>query len=140
MIPETSEINVYIRTLGDLLGLRDWVLTYDGSMQFENADVLGECRSAPNRKDGSMRFQDELFAKTVDEQRNAFVHELIHMHTRDARNVGRDLLYDNRLLSNDVYRAVFYALDTALERAVDGIAFSVAKFMPYPPWIDSEAK
>ena len=133
MTPTLKQLNAYIRTLKDQLGLKDWEVTYDPNANISEG-CKGECTSAPNRKEGGICFVDSLWSDTPEFQREAFVHELIHMHTRDARNVGRDLLYDSRILGQGTYQAVFYALDTALERAVDGIAHSVAVFLPLPPW------
>ena len=133
-----DNIQAYIRECADLFGLKDWIVTFEDAKP-DGENSLGEACAIQHRKLGKIRVADNFWAETPEDQRYVIIHELTHFHLFDVRNAVRDPLFDSRILSNDAYQLLFYNVDSALERAVDGIAMSIAKWLPLPPGEMTEA-
>lgn len=117
----------YIARLAVEMGLRDWTFNYHTEPCEDHA--LASVDTVYGRKIANVAVCADFDEQTPETQRNAVVHELIHVHFAYERQVVHDLTehLGNRRgsLAHDGY-------SLAHEYGVDGLADAIAQF--YPLW------
>lgn len=128
---ERKALGNYLRTIADLMELRDWHLDLSHGLP-DADDAIATCEPIFGRKKAVFRFCDGFENLPREEQRNTVVHELVHCHLAAAQGVAeRDM---EGVLAAESDRVFFRAFRRNLEYAVDGLANAIAKHMPYPEW------
>ena len=126
--------SAYIRSLADVMGLRDWEI--DLAREYaEDPDTGAQCQTTYGRKIATIVFGQGFLACDPETQRYYCVHELLHchtcpVHTAVANACGR--------LGSDAFSILDGTHRDAIEFAVDGIGVAYAKFLPLPPTLDGE--
>ena len=135
---DPAAVTAYVRTLADLLHLRDWDITVD--VRPGTIDACADINCFPSQKRAVIRVGAEFVeADQLDGearamwQRHTLVHELIHCHLAGARNLTEDLC-SIAFPKGKAAAAVFAGVDSHLEYATDGLSDAVTVFMPLPDW------
>lgn len=118
----------YVRTLADLLGLKDWrIVVMDAPP--DDPDQLAAVSVVRGRKIARMYLCPDWATRSAEERRLGVAHELVHCHiepilvvVESARSAMPEWVFDMH------YRDV----DMASEQAVDGIATAIAPQLPLP--------
>lgn len=119
----------YVRTLADLLHLKDWRIVVDNEPPPTEPPALAAVKVTPGRKYAIVRFASDWYESAPEELRHTVTHELIHCHI-----AGMDQAVEG---AADVFGLPAYNLfangfNMALEHATDGLADAVAGFLPLP--------
>lgn len=119
----------YVRWCANELGLRDWTIeiVYDEAAADEN-NV--ECVVTPERHWVRLKVHAAFHTYPPEQQRNAVVHELLHVPFDPASAILRDDLED--LLGKQAHAAAYRAHIRHVEMAVDSIACAIDKHFPLP--------
>jgi hypothetical protein len=118
--PRKDSFGPYVRSLADLMGLRDWKVTIgDGGARDDSAASVWLQGGVKNAR---IHLSEEFLGYDADRQRQTLVHELVHAHFAASDGMLMDWLDDARYKG---YVRIF-------EYAVDGIAEEWAKFLPLP--------
>lgn len=119
----------YLRSLADLLGLRDWrVELEDEPCDSQTAAACVRC--IYGQKHAYVRLGRGFDDESPGLQRHYLVHECLHLHLRLLDDVMVNV--GNRL-APDTYSALRDTFDDAEEVAIDGIGWAVSQFLPLPP-------
>lgn len=127
----------YVRTLADLLGLRDWRIELE-----DEPDTDESCAASVSitygQKHALVYFGQKWSGHTPEYQRYYVCHELLHCHMKPLADVVHNLAGK---LGSEAYGVVWGCHDDALESSIDGIGWAVAQFLPLPPaFVEPEAK
>ena len=118
----------YISTLAVELGLRDWTFNFHREPCEDTA--LAMVDTVYGRKIANVSVCADFLHQPPETQRNAIVHELIHVHFAQERQAADDgfglLGHEARTLAADAFRL-------GHEYGVDGLAEAIAK--NYPLWM-----
>lgn len=118
----------YLRFLADALALRDWTVLLECG-PLEVPARAAEVGRVYGRKFASVRVPESFFDTSIEDQRQALTHELLHCHLAGAQD-------DGQILSNVLPRKAFAAwhprFEHNLEQAVDALADVLAPTLPLP--------
>ena len=128
---DCEAIEEYVRELADALGLRDWLITVSSDSLDENA-VIAEIRCVNGRKRARISFASYFKSLDLDVQREVVVHELLHVHWEGAWSVLRHDIAD--YLGQLLYDHTMQSFRRQAEIGIDGIAHSIAHYLPLPKW------
>jgi hypothetical protein len=119
--PRKQRFAAYLRTLADLIGLKDWTFRIDDEPPADR----GHCAAIgciQGKRRAVLRFSEEFLDGTPGQRREWLAHELIHCHGALVDEVAETGL------SNDD-RRVYTLLS---ENMVDALAVALAPHMPLP--------
>jgi hypothetical protein len=119
--PRKQAFAPYLRTLADLMGLKDWQFTIADGPAGETA--LASVKPWYGRKGATIWLSESFLNNAPEEQRYVVTHELIHCHTEAGWEIADDAMPDEA-------KAAFKRM---MEYAVDGIATALAAHLPLPP-------
>jgi hypothetical protein len=119
----------YVCTIGAELGLRDWELSFPCDAPADT-DALASVECIYGRRRAAIRFSEDWLAQTPEDQRNAVVHELIHIHFAQERQAVEDAL---NALGRDAQALATDAFRVGHEYGVDGLASAIADH--FPLWV-----
>lgn len=129
-----STYTTYLRTLADLMGLKDWEITLSWDYSDDDS-AAAMCHTTYGRKTALIRFGVAWWDNDPETQRYYCVHELLHCHTTPMHTA---LCNAQGRLGADAYEVLKGTHGDALEYAVDGIGVAFAKFLPLPPLLEDE--
>jgi hypothetical protein len=109
----------YVRSLADLLRLRDWQFQINEDLPPQ--DAVASCAPVEGRKYAVLRFGESFLTDQPAEQRHTITHELLHCHLGP---MCRMLEAESQFPP---------AARLAMEYCVDGLADAVAPLLPLPP-------
>ena len=133
-LPAKSEalLTAYIRKMADLVGLKDWTITFDAESWTEG-DNNATCVIHYAQRLAKVAICSDFDEYTRDEQRQTLVHELIHCHADTWSGfVDNDLIQN--LTTGDTQKAFRSVNNRMMEMLVDNIASAIAELLPLPPW------
>lgn len=121
----------YVRTIADLIGLRDW--TFELQPEFPADDARAAwCRPIYGRRLAHIAFRANTPEDTAAEVRNTVVHELLHCHLAPVQcQIERDL---EPWLGKGTDQIFFDSFKRNLEYAVDALSTAVGKHYPLIAW------
>lgn len=123
------QIEVYIDTCKDLLGLRDWKILYKVC---EEPAKEAEADIAPQHgKLAHLRLNKNFFALPPEHQRNTICHELVHLH---LAGVDDCILATREGLGGAAYALLDSLYTEASENAVQTLSHLLEKLLPLPEW------
>ncbi len=117
----------YIRHLANLLGLRDWTITFQAEPVVE--DKQGQVQCIYGRKQAMIKLAWDASHQDPEKVRHTVVHELLHCHLDPISRVVENVETN---LGEALYGVVRCSHRDAIEWAVDGIADAVAPLLPLP--------
>ncbi len=118
----------YIRHIANRLGLRDWYLFLDHKPADDCCTATIE--AIEGRKHADIKKKKNWQDLSVDVQRHAIVHEMIHLHFISTKDIIRlDLL---RHMSQSAYDVMWDGFKRQMEYGVDGLADAIAPLLPLP--------
>lgn len=127
---DLKALGVYVRTVADLLALRDWTFEIDKDPCDD--DATATCRPCEGRKVAVISFSADFRNRPADEQRQTVVHELVHCHHASASDIVRlDVV---KHLAQSTYDMLWGAFSRQMEYMVDGLADAIAPLMPHVDW------
>jgi len=129
--PRWAMLEAYVRQCADTLRPKDWELVILRDPP-SDGDAIASCYPTEGRRRATLRFSDEFYSDGPISQRLTIVHELIHCHLSDTRDVVRLDLFRSHALSQREYESVDGALVRQMEYAVDDLAAAFAPFLPLP--------
>ena len=119
----------YMGQIAKEFGLKDWELTlHDEPPDLDQALASVEC--VYGRRVAHIRVAPDFDHYTPESQRNAVLHELIHIHTEPVRALIRTALPS--LIGAPAFEAFMAGFTQADEHATDAIAAAIAE--RYPIW------
>lgn len=131
---DKSRIGPYLRELADLMGLRDWTITFNEDAPAEE-DAGGRVEIVYGRKYASIQIHAAWTTDTPETLRYYCVHELVHAHLEPMRWALNSV---QTLLGSMAFEVLEGAHTDALEVAIDGIAREWATHLPLPILADEE--
>jgi len=134
-----TDLSTYVRTLADMLGLKDAVVEISRD-EPEREDCAANVRGVPGRKFWSVSFGPRFWEMTADDKRETIVHELLHCHMDPALDHVRTDLYENRIVGHQQYVLIYDAMLRTFEVGIDGIAHAIACHFPLPEWGEDGTK
>lgn len=129
-----EELKEYISWLRNQLGLRDWEII----MVYEIPDEEGDCNAIASihptdgRRRATLRLARDFRELDAEQQRNALIHELIHLHHRDATDIIRLTLPE--ALGGVAHHVLWENFRQQIELMVDNISVAVADRYPVISW------
>lgn len=120
---DLESLRTYLRTLADLMTLRDWRIDLD-----DRAADDGNCAQVTvtyGQKHARIWVCWDFAARSPEERRYTLVHELLHMHFDLA----------DRIAAHGLKKGQREAVRLALEVGVDDVARALAPHLPLPPSI-----
>jgi len=123
----------YIRARADELGLSDWHIVLKAEPPEDN-EAAAEIHPVEGRKWVNMRVAKDFRELRPEEQRYAIIHELIHCHFQSAVDIIRLDLFEERLLAQDTYAAIYASFRRQMEYGVDGLAVAIGCSFPLIEW------
>lgn len=123
----------YMAVIANEFGLRDWDVTLhaeepgDGN---DGGDALASVECVYGRRKAHIRVASAFDEVTPEEQRNAVLHELIHIHTEPMRALLRTTL--PKIMGLPAFETFWPAFTQADEHATDAIAAAIGD--KYPLW------
>jgi hypothetical protein len=111
----------YFRKIGDMLGLKDWILEI-GNDEPSDRSAMASAHCVPGRKSGWFRLSQNFLECTAEEQRMMVLHELVHCHFEMSFSMASDHMAEDK-------RAIFRTLT---EYGIDGISVALAPLFPLP--------
>jgi hypothetical protein len=128
-----TQLSTYVRTLADMFGLRDSVIVIKRDESCKESCLL-DIVNIPGRKFWEIRQSPAFWARSVEEQREDIVHELLHVHMNPTLEYVRIDLYENRVIGYELYGLLCDAMVRTLELGVDGVTHAIAHYFPLPEW------
>lgn len=125
----------YIRALADRMGLRDWTFMLEREPSAEG--TYASVSVATGRRIAKIRVQTEFRGATADAQRNAIVHELIHVPFERAAEVLREDAM--KVLDQGAYDVLDNTFRRQMEYGTDALATAIDRFYPHIDWGECEA-
>jgi hypothetical protein len=124
----------------DRLGLRDWevILSHETTADNDDCDALASIHPTDGRRRAVLRLDRDFREFPPVEQRNALVHELTHLHHRDATDIIRLTL--PVALGGVAYNILWENFRQQVELMVDNIAIPIAEMFPVPSWPEPKRK
>lgn len=117
----------YIAGVAVEIGLRDWTLRFEAAPCEDPA--LATVQTVYGRKIANVRVAADFSDYSPEEQRNAIVHELIHVHFAQQNQAVADAL---DVLGHEAQTVAAAAYRVGHEYGVDGLAYAIAP--NYPLW------
>lgn len=121
----------YLHELLAAMGLGEWNLRLKLDQRPDAEGAIAQVLPVKNRSQAVLRFAEDFFTLTPEEQRHTCTHELAHLVTNGITDAAIDDAF--RGVIGRAVHDVFYAnLALQEERAVDRFAEIIAPFMPLP--------
>ena len=125
MRPTKRAIAAYNTTLASALDLAHWrLIIEDGEPSIE---ALASVYSIPQKSLAWLTYATALFDEPRESQRDAFVHELVHLHLYP-------LWWAATVHGTTLNKTAVTVLSLTEERTVDALTQLLAPGLPYPPW------
>jgi hypothetical protein len=121
--PRRASFAPYLRTLADLMGLRDWRAEIHAEEPPESPESRASVECLYGRKYCIVRLGDAFLDSAPADQRQTLVHELTHCHFDAAYSVAAEPLGE---AVAGIYRRLF-------EYGIDALAVAWAPHLPLPP-------
>jgi len=129
-----EEIGDYVVALAANLGLRDWVFTIRVNPRKKGYQAM--VVPTQGRRIAQIRIGPEFKTLSPNTQRNAIVHELLHLHHRDTADLIRIRL-GPKVMSQLLYDVVWAQYKELEELATDTLATAIDRMFPFPPWSEA---
>lgn len=134
--PTPKAIDAYNATLQRLLRIQDWRLTVDHDNQPNAPDLphgvwATVWAPTPTKREALVRYNDDLFNQDPETQREAFVHELIHLHLYPLWFHHQEAIKNNSARLRDYASTAYWHSE---EKTTDALATVIAPYLPLPPW------
>ena len=120
----------YVRTLADLMGLREWEFQVEDGTSDEDVATINLTQW---QQHAVITIMPCFWLKPPDIQRWVVTHELVHSHVSPVRAVLDEDIASAKVLSQQVYEMAYASLTRIVEHAVNAIAAAWAKSLPLPP-------
>lgn len=127
---EWVEAEAYFRQIANALGLQAWKFTL--SREPTSSDASATCRVPYGSHRATINLAENWRKRSVTDQRDDTVHEVLHAHLAGADNVVTVDLKSH--LNPAVYTALWDNYERWSEVAVDGLTAAIAPFLPLPRW------
>lgn len=115
-----GHLQPYFRALADGMGLRDWVFEILDRPADKGCNAQIHCTKG--RKHARVRIGKHLRKRSLDEQRQTLVHELVHCHFAATHNATESA----------VSEVAYQFFVESFELGVDAVADLIALSMPLP--------
>lgn len=129
-----DRMRAYIAVVRPLLRLQQWDIDVEDAPTDDPNHLASINRDAASWQ-AHIRFGDDHFARSPEDQRLTVAHELTHIHLMKlhrAQTDGADMLDPtSKLWTNE-------RCEHELEMAVDGLSRAFAPFLPLPPGAKEE--
>lgn len=127
------ELDAYVRTLANLLGLTDWAFQITTGT-LDSSDNLAEIAPVYGQRRASIHLSPDWQTWAAADLRSTLTHELLHCHTADIAELVEATHAD--ALNQHARTVADRTFELALEHCVDAIAVAVARFLPLPQnWV-----
>jgi hypothetical protein len=125
-------LEVYIRTLADQLGLRDWEIDLDEHLP-DVEDAVATCWCVYGRRSATISVCERFRRLSATRQRVVIVHELLHCHFEHCSQIVREdaALGSMRREEAELLDAAF---TRAFEYGIDATAVAIAPKFPLIQW------
>lgn len=125
---QRTALREYARWMANELELRDWTI----NLVYEPAaddDAMAQVTCTYGRKFVTIKLAADFFQFSLEKQRQAIVHELLHCHTS-----GIEWQYNNLggHIAPDVFSVCWGGIRDQVEFATDAMADALAKHLPLP--------
>lgn len=125
MLRTRHGLRPYLQRLVEAMGLGHWSIELaDATVAEEDAPAAATMYAPAGRRVASIRISDSSLARTREEVRYLFVHELVHCHMAGLHN------YLDEFTESRAYEIAYVHF---YEYGVDAIATSWAQHLPLPP-------
>lgn len=125
-------LSAYVRTVADMIGLKDWQIIVDRDYLEADDTRAAICSPVYGRKLGHIQFNRNVRNDRLDEIRNTVVHELIHCHLSQVQSqVECDL---DKILPAKADVLFYRSFCRNVEFAVDGLAAGFCDYVPAIVW------
>lgn len=119
--------------IADEFGLSDWSIQVhegDAGGTDSDHDAVASVSTVYGRKIAHITISPEFVRCNPEEQRHVILHEFLHIHTRQAR----DLIYSRlpQVMGEPAFDAFASGLTLLDELAIDAMASAIERF--YPLW------
>lgn len=124
----------YVTALRDMLGLRDWTIfaSHEIPEEAEDCNAIASIHPTDGRRRAVLRLARDFREMSPEEQRSALVHELLHLHHRDATDIIRLTL--PKVLGGAAFDVLWEDFRQQIELITDNIAVAIAEGLPLPRW------
>jgi hypothetical protein len=129
---EWTVLGEYVRWVANEIGLRDWHLLLSQIPPDEGCYAM--IYPTEGRKHARLQVCADFRSLSLDVQRQAIVHELIHCHLAPATDFIRLDLNNTGMLTQPVYDMLWASYKRQIECATDGMADEWAKHLPLIEW------
>src|ERR1039458_5728905 len=124
----SATLATYVRTVADMLGLKDWVIEVSDEPADEQYDAFISMREC--QKHATLYIGHSYWADSPEEQRHTIVHEMLHPHLDQMQR----LIERNSEVFGSVPAAILIGQHKVdLEFATDAIAAAISQHFPLPP-------
>lgn len=128
-----DDVVAYALDLAAELGLRDWYLSVEVTARRKGYHAM--VRPTEGRRVALIRIGPDFKSLPPKTQRNAIVHELLHLHHRDTADLIR-IQVGPRVMSQIAYDVVWAQYKVLEELATDTLASAIDRRFPLPPWTE----
>lgn len=128
----------YLEDVQRELGLTEWriVLKYD--LRPDKEGMLAQIETVTNRYIAQVRVAEDFFAEEPHVQRNAIVHELLHVIEEPIYGALWETSLDE-IVGKAVTTILTSGMNAAIERVTDRLAGIIAESLPLPA-LDGDAE
>jgi hypothetical protein len=128
---ETKVLRAYLRSVADVIELRDWEVVLADEPSEEGTFGQARCRYGAKRIEIALP-TDFPTASTLEEQRDTVTHELVHAHLDESHKlVEEDIVAP---LGREARALAVSSYTRAIEHAVDALTKALAKSLPLIEW------
>ena len=128
--PRWQQLADYIALCADGLRLKDWIVV--AAFDAPDEGNMASCRAIEGQHFATLRFSDDFFVATTQEQRVTVLHELLHCLLKNCYDVVRSDLHDLGALTQREYDGLCSVYIRQQEYAVDDLAHVLAPFFDLP--------
>jgi hypothetical protein len=117
----------YVRDLADRMGLKDWRIEVDRELTSDSVNARVICPD-PYRR-AVITLGSDFAGESAEDQRGAFVHELLHVHTWEMRTAV-DTMTAPLMGQGALFAMTRDAVLAAEHPMVETLSLVLAPFMP----------
>lgn len=123
----------YIRELANMMGLRDWFVTFSHQPIMSGEDHVGQITCTYGQKQATIEVGYFFHTFDPEKQRKIIVHELLHAHlSAIKRHVSTKTADVANILGTPAATILYDTLYLEEEFCVDALEQAFSKFLPLP--------
>lgn len=127
---EWGVVEGYVRTIANVVELRDWTITV--SREPAPKGCSGHVEITYGRKLATISLDSSFRGRSREDQRQTVVHELVHLHLESAANMVQNDL--EQWLGKQADQIFYDGFKRQMEYGVDALADALAKHLPLVEW------